>query len=569
MAPFLIMLANIDLAPLSSVDGYGECGNLVVSNVAASAYFKNNVPANTIDNNLNTRWSNSASGSWVRYDLGENKAICYLDIAWFKGNQRSYNFAISTSLDGSSFTDVHTGKSGKSTSLQRYDIPDTTTRFVKITISGNSANSWAEITEVDIYGFVPDVVAPSVTALPSGGTFNAAQSITLVASEPATIYFTTDSSSPTASSQRYTGPLSISSTTLLNYLAIDIAGNSSPIKTEVYTIDTILPAIQITRPAHGSSEYVGTIIIEGTSSDNDGGSGLIAVEVSLDSGTYTMAVPIVSGTWSSGWQASLDVTSEGTHSVTARATDNAGNQNSNTILIDTHLPKIYLAEFLPYVDTDTQVAIYHELDADDFVKLRSIDGLLDGAKVQAVLSLPGYHGVEYVASQQVIDNAAQVKTMGFDFIELNIESGLSPEEDSSDVVGAYERAANAAHAAGLKLRATPARAYTTTFGTQIAPYADYYLVQAQSLQDRNTPVDYSDYVHSIVPNLNAANPEMTVIVQVSANRGAGTGLTVVETMQMCLEATMDVADGATVWFGNTTTNELDQMVDWFQAEYSG
>ena len=32
-----------------------------------------NVPANTIDNNLNTRWSNFGIGSWIRADLGSQK----------------------------------------------------------------------------------------------------------------------------------------------------------------------------------------------------------------------------------------------------------------------------------------------------------------------------------------------------------------------------------------------------------------------------------------------------------------------------------------------------------------
>lgn len=53
----------------------------------------------------------------------------------------------------------------------------------------------------------------------------------------------------------------------------------------------------------------------------------------------------------------------------------------------------------------------------------------------------------------------------------------------------------------------------------------------------------------------------------SAHQGAGSGMTLVETMQACIDATMDVADGVSVWFGGRTTGELGEMVDWFQQNY--
>ena len=46
-----------------------------------------------------------------------------------------------------------------------------------------------------------------------------------------------------------------------------------------------------------------------------------------------------------------------------------------------------------------------------------------------------------------------------------------------------KRAAQAAHDQGLKFRVTPSKTYTTQYGVQIAPFADYYHIQAQSLQD--------------------------------------------------------------------------------------
>ena len=50
-----------------------------------------NIPQNTNDNNLNTRWSHlfqPGVGTWIQYDLGSTKTICYVDIAWYRGNLR-------------------------------------------------------------------------------------------------------------------------------------------------------------------------------------------------------------------------------------------------------------------------------------------------------------------------------------------------------------------------------------------------------------------------------------------------------------------------------------------------
>jgi F5/8 type C domain-containing protein len=130
------------------------CANLSISTVVASGN-DGNVPSNTIDNNLGTRWSNYGIGSWIRADLGTQKTICSVDIAWYKGNTRTSNFAISVSNDGSSFTNVYNGKSsGTTLSSQKYTLPQATSaRYVKITVNGNSLNQWASITEIDVFGY--------------------------------------------------------------------------------------------------------------------------------------------------------------------------------------------------------------------------------------------------------------------------------------------------------------------------------------------------------------------------------------------------------------------------------
>jgi hypothetical protein len=82
-----------------------------------------------------------------------------------------------------------------------------------------------------------DTTAPVTTASPLGGTYTSAQSVSLTANEPATIYYTVNGTTPTTSSAVYSAPLSIATTTTLKYFARDTAGNSEAVKTQTYTIN--------------------------------------------------------------------------------------------------------------------------------------------------------------------------------------------------------------------------------------------------------------------------------------------------------------------------------------------
>jgi hypothetical protein len=128
------------------------------------------IPQNAFDNNLETRWSHDSVGSWILIDLGNSKAVCFVDIAWYRGNERSYDFIISLSDDGINFKDVHAGTStGNNLSPERYSVMDSkpslsnqdtaaaTARYVRITVNGNTdsdtdENQWAAIAEIDVNG---------------------------------------------------------------------------------------------------------------------------------------------------------------------------------------------------------------------------------------------------------------------------------------------------------------------------------------------------------------------------------------------------------------------------------
>src|SRR5438093_1560645 len=86
-----------------------------------------------------------------------------------------------------------------------------------------------------------DSLTPTASASPAGGTYTSAKSVTLAASEPATIYYTKDGTTPTTSSAVYSSPISIGTSTTLKFYAKDTAGNTGPVVTQVYTIDTTPP----------------------------------------------------------------------------------------------------------------------------------------------------------------------------------------------------------------------------------------------------------------------------------------------------------------------------------------
>jgi hypothetical protein len=165
LSAFLLPLVSLrDGMLIGSADAASACLDMKINGISADGRDGSNVPSNTIDNDLKTRWSNYGKGAWIRADLGENKTVCYVDIAWYKGSSRQNTFDVSVSFDGVSYKTIYSGKStGKTTSFERYDFADVIARYIKITVFGNTINDWASITEMDVYGHnIIDATAPNV-----------------------------------------------------------------------------------------------------------------------------------------------------------------------------------------------------------------------------------------------------------------------------------------------------------------------------------------------------------------------------------------------------------------------
>ena len=147
-------LVTGQFATVQLASAINNCTKLGITAFKASPNDAGNIPTNTIDNNINTRWSSFGIGSFIQTDLGSVKTICSVDIGWYIGNARQNNFVISVSTDGTTFTNVLAGKSsGTTTQIENYDFQDVNARYVRITVNGNTQNNWAAITEIAVNGF--------------------------------------------------------------------------------------------------------------------------------------------------------------------------------------------------------------------------------------------------------------------------------------------------------------------------------------------------------------------------------------------------------------------------------
>ena len=144
---------------------------------------------------------------------------------------------------------------------------------------------------------------------------------------PVTLGTTPPLATPNTNSYSNTG-LSASTTYYYKVAAVDTAGNIGALSGEASGTtsgpDTTIPNLAITSPTTGSTLPPGSVLVQGTASDNTGGSGVRDVRVRVDTGAYVTATPQAPGNWST-WSITVSITAEGSHTITANCRDNAGN----------------------------------------------------------------------------------------------------------------------------------------------------------------------------------------------------------------------------------------------------
>jgi hypothetical protein len=130
----------------------------------------NSIPANVLDNRMDTAWSAKGKGTWILLDLGSHvsttkknseaaiaSAVCNIEMSFDSGDKVVNFFMIQTSTDGIHFSDPifyqNTGLvSGKEWFGASLNDQASKARYVKITLLGNTQGDSYSVAEIKVLG---------------------------------------------------------------------------------------------------------------------------------------------------------------------------------------------------------------------------------------------------------------------------------------------------------------------------------------------------------------------------------------------------------------------------------
>jgi glutamine cyclotransferase len=230
--------------------------------------------------------------------------------------------------------------------------------------------------------------------------------------------------------------ISIDGSHTVSFRAIDNAGNMSTSSTQTVKIDTTGPAITVTLPtADGLGGWYKTAPVTVTALASDTTSGLSSTQYSLDGGALQAGSSVI-------------VATDGTHTVSFRAVDNAGNVSSSstqTVKIDTTEPAI--TSTLPSPDGSggwykTAPVTVTALASDATSGLGSVQYSLDGGALQVgnstLISTDGTHTVSFRA----VDNAGNTTTSPTQTVKVDtIGPAITVTLPSADGTGGWYKTA--------------------------------------------------------------------------------------------------------------------------------
>ncbi len=111
-----------------------------------------NSPENTMDGDLNTRWSCQGL-CWIEYDLGKVYDLNSISLAFLESDIRTAQFSIELSEDGKNYVSYFDGDSIRTKGFENHRFFGAKARYVRINASGYDGNreNWNSITEVKLY----------------------------------------------------------------------------------------------------------------------------------------------------------------------------------------------------------------------------------------------------------------------------------------------------------------------------------------------------------------------------------------------------------------------------------
>ena len=226
---------------------------------------------------------------------------------WYPGNIQ-VSLAADDGPTGSGIAQTYytTDGSTPTTSSTQYTGPFTlastsTVRFYSVDRSGNAEAVKTQQVQVD--GAPPTTTVRCNGGTCSTGWYASTVSVALAATDPtggsglAATYYTTDGSTPTTSSTRYTQAFNVTQTRTVKYFSVDLAGNAEAVKSQQVQVDGAAPTTSIAcnGSACSTGTYAGTVSITLAATDPTGGSGLAATYYTTDGSAPTTSSPKYTG----------------------------------------------------------------------------------------------------------------------------------------------------------------------------------------------------------------------------------------------------------------------------------
>lgn len=150
--------ANIGVH-LSDVRVYGVKSSLALNKPAtAEGYFGSNLPskANDADSTNNSYWGVdlTKSSTWWQVDLEAIYELNKIVIRNYVHDNRYYHYRVDVSSDGLNWVEVGNKKDSSiaTENGDQYSFPSVYARFVKVTMTHNSANPGVHLSDVRVYG---------------------------------------------------------------------------------------------------------------------------------------------------------------------------------------------------------------------------------------------------------------------------------------------------------------------------------------------------------------------------------------------------------------------------------
>lgn len=138
---------TLEIVSRTTIQGYP----ITEDYIATSSYQEmENAPKNAIDGSINTRFTAYGKNEWIMFDFKEPKDFNRLDIAWYWGNERKYEFEIQYSNDANNWQTAFKGNSsGQSSDFETYNFGKTiNAQFIRIVGYGSNASLYNNFAEV-------------------------------------------------------------------------------------------------------------------------------------------------------------------------------------------------------------------------------------------------------------------------------------------------------------------------------------------------------------------------------------------------------------------------------------